>query len=105
MNQIPLLCGYYTHMDRLLPEIYQFRIWLKGTSPMVWRRLLVKANTSIEDFHYIMQIIMNWTDSNLHQFIIYGKSYGVSHNGGFTFSNDPTQILLGDHAKLRGIIL
>ena len=39
-------------MSGLLPEIYQFRIWLKGISPMIWRRFLVKANTSIEDLHY-----------------------------------------------------
>lgn len=43
-----------------------------------------------------MQIIMNWTDSNLHRFIIYGKSYGVAHEDGITFSNDPTQVLLSD---------
>ena len=39
---------------------------------------------------------MNWTDSNLHQFIIYGKSYGVAHDGGMTFSDDPSQIFLSD---------
>lgn len=83
-------------MDELLPEIYQFRVWLKGTSPMIWRCLLVNANTSIEDFHYMLQIIMNWTDSNLHQFVIYGKSYGIAYEGGMTFSDDPASLLLSD---------
>jgi hypothetical protein len=61
---------------------------------MVWRRLLVKDTTSISELHYILQILMNWTDSNLHQFIIYGKSYGVVHDGRIDFSDDPTKILL-----------
>jgi hypothetical protein len=43
-------------------EVYQLRIWLKGISPMIWRRLLVKSNSSIADLHYTIQIAMGWDD-------------------------------------------
>lgn len=62
-------------------EVYQFRIWLKGISPMIWRRLLVKNNSSIADLHYYLQIIMGWEDIYLNRFIIRLKDYGVYHSG------------------------
>ncbi|MFI4963434.1 MAG: hypothetical protein ACHP6H_06225 [Legionellales bacterium] len=37
-------------------EIYQLRIWLKGSSPMIGRRLLVKSNSTIADLHSTIQI-------------------------------------------------
>ncbi|MBF0301376.1 MAG: hypothetical protein HQK51_21910 [Oligoflexia bacterium] len=45
-------------MDSLIPEIYKIRFWLKGISPMIWRRLLINNTTSIADFHHIIQITM-----------------------------------------------
>jgi len=54
-------------------KVYQLRIWLKEISPMIWRRLLIKNTCTIADFHYCMQIAFKWSDSHLHQFIIYGK--------------------------------
>lgn len=77
-------------------EIYQLRIWLKGISPMIWRRLLVKSNSSIADLHYTIQIAMGWDDDHLNQFIIRGKSYGVYHEEGMSFSDNAKQIYLSD---------
>jgi hypothetical protein len=46
-------------------EVYQFRIWIKGISPMIWRRLLVKSNSTIADLHHSIQIAMGWDDEHL----------------------------------------
>jgi hypothetical protein len=75
-------------------QIYQFRIWIKGISPMIWRRLLVKSNSTIADLHHSIQIAMGWDDEYLNQFIIRGKSYGVYHDGGMGFSDNAMQVYL-----------
>jgi hypothetical protein len=77
-------------------EIYQLRVVLKGVSPIIWRRILVTEATSIADLHYIFQIILEWSDDHLNRFIIHGKDYGVYHDGGLSFSDDPKTIHLKD---------
>lgn len=63
---------------------------------MIWRRLLVKSNSTISDLHYSIQIAMGWDDEHLNQFIIRGKSYGVYHDGGISFSDNSKQVHLND---------
>jgi hypothetical protein len=75
--------------------VYQFKVVLRGISPMIWRRLLLRSDHSIADLHYTIQIAMGWSDSHLHRFHIHGKDYGVAHEGGLTFSDDPERVLLG----------
>lgn len=55
-------------------KIYRLRVWLKGVSPMIWRRLLVRSDNTIANLHHTLQIVMNWEDYYLHQFIIQGKT-------------------------------
>ena len=57
--------------------IYQLRIYVEGISPMVWRRILVRGDTSIADLHEIMQILMDWYDVHLHHFLIGPKVASV----------------------------
>lgn len=52
--------------DSSEPVIYQLKVVLLGISPMSWRRLLVKSDSTIEDLHYILQIAMGWEDIHLH---------------------------------------
>lgn len=77
-------------------KIYQLRIVLKDVSPLVWRRILVTASTSIADLHDILQIILEWGDYHLNQFTIHGKSYGVYHDGGMSFADNPRSVTLKD---------
>ena len=79
-----------------LPCVYQLRIWLRKISPMIWRRLLVRSDSTIEDLHYTLQIAMGWTDSHLHRFRIHGKDYGVAQPGGCSFADDPRRVCLAD---------
>ena len=75
--------------------VYQFKVVLRGISPMIWRRLLLRSDHSIADLHYTIQIAMGWSDAHLNRFHIHGKDYGVAHEGGLTFSDDPERVLLG----------
>src|SRR5215470_4442894 len=74
--------------------VYQFKVVLRGVSPMIWRRILLRSDQTIADLHYTIQIAMGWSDSHLNRFHIHGKDYGVAHEGGLTFSDDPDGVSL-----------
>lgn len=61
-------------------EIYQFKIALKDSSPTIWRRFQVDSNISLYKMHEIIQIVMGWTNSHLHQFIDKDIFYGNSED-------------------------
>ena len=83
-------------------EVYQFHILLLKISPAIWRRILVRSDSSVADFHYILQIVMGWEDIHLHQFVLHGKTYGIAQVGGISFSEDPSQLKLSDgHLRVR----
>lgn len=69
--------------------VYQLRVRLREISPMIWRRLLVRSDSTISDLHYTLQIAMGWTDTHLNRFVIHGKEFGVAKIGGAWFSDDP----------------
>jgi hypothetical protein len=77
-------------------SVYQFKVVLRGISPMMWRRLLLRSDHSVADLHYAIQIAMGWSDSHLHQFHIHGRDFGVAHEGGIGFSDDPAKVHLVD---------
>lgn len=77
-------------------EVYQFRIALREISPAIWRRVLVRSESTIADLHYTIQLAMGWSDAHLNRFVIHGKDYGVHHLGGLGFSDDPAQVQLAD---------
>jgi len=74
--------------------VYQLRVYLRKISPVIWRRLLVRSDRSVADLHYILQIVMNWTDFHLHQFRIRGKRYGVARLEGPWFQDRAEDVLL-----------
>src|SRR5258708_38702191 len=44
--------------------------------------------------HDLLQIAFDWSDFNLHRFVIRGKEYGVSRMGCTTFTTDARKVLL-----------
>ena len=42
---------------------YQLRVTLREVSPLMWRRLLVRSDTTIAQLHDWLQIAMGWGDS------------------------------------------
>lgn len=81
--------------------VYQLRVRLREISPAIWRRLLVRSDSTVADLHYTLQIALGWTDSHLHQFVIRGKRYGVPRMGGVSFADDANQVRLGDFRFLE----
>ena len=52
--------------ESLESNIYQFRVVLLGISPMIWRRLLVRSDSTIADLHDTLQIAFGWSGDHLH---------------------------------------
>ncbi|MCL5962566.1 MAG: plasmid pRiA4b ORF-3 family protein [Chloroflexi bacterium] len=57
-------------------DIYQLKVTLKGIKPPIWRRIQVRSDITLYKLHKVLQVVMGWTDSHLHQFIIEGRYYG-----------------------------
>ncbi|MFF1297651.1 MULTISPECIES: hypothetical protein [unclassified Streptomyces] len=47
---------------------YQLKIALRDTSPPIWRRVTLPADTSLGCLHDIIQVCFGWRDSHLHSF-------------------------------------
>lgn len=56
-------------------KIYQLKIILADTDPQIWRRILVSGDVNLGKLHRIIQAVMGWTDTHLHEFHIKGISY------------------------------
>ena len=54
----------------------QFKIWLKGLSPMIWRRVHVPENTTLRELHGIFQGAMGWEGIHLFTFNLRAVRYG-----------------------------
>ena len=65
-----------------LPSAYQLRVVVRGVSPLIWRRLLVPADTTIAGLHAVLQIAFGWTGTHLHRFVVQGREYGTGYVGG-----------------------
>jgi hypothetical protein len=69
------------------PPVYQLRVWLRGVSPMVWRRLLVRGDATLADLHETLQVALGWTDTHLHRFRIHGRAFALGREGAFLFED------------------
>ncbi len=64
-------------------NIYQLKISLKYTRPLVWRRIQLHGDITLAKLHRILQTAMGWYDSHLHQFIVGRTYYGVPSRDDF----------------------
>src|SRR6202158_3429812 len=62
-------------------QIYQLRVTLRGSHPLIWRQIQVRSDITLGKLHRILQVVMGWTDTHLHQFTIRGKQYWIPDEG------------------------
>ena len=77
------------------PEVYLFYIWIRRIDPLIWRRGLVRADNTLADLHYIIQIAFSWTDFHLHRFRLRKKDFAVPRNAGLAVAHDAHTVTLG----------
>ena len=51
-------------------RVYQFRIYLAGSEPYIWRRIQVPEHYSFWGLHLAIQDAMGWLDCHLHRFVM-----------------------------------
>ena len=44
-------------------QVYAIKVTLLGTSPPIWRRILVSRGITLRHLHRTLQTVMGWTDS------------------------------------------
>lgn len=59
----------------LAPVIYQLRIVLRAISPLIWRRLLVRSDTTLAQLHRMLHILFAWSNDHLYRFHIVGRDF------------------------------
>jgi Plasmid pRiA4b ORF-3-like protein len=77
------------------PEAYCVHVWIREIHPMLWRRFLVRSDSTLADLHVVLQIGFDWTDFHLHRFRIRKKDYAVPRLGGLG-CHDARKIKLAD---------
>jgi len=51
-------------------QVHELKITLRGSKPPIWRRVAVPSDMYLSDLHEVIQIVMGWTNSHLHQFVV-----------------------------------
>ena len=67
-----------------LRKTYQLKVTLNGAKPPIWRRILVPSDIQLGKLHIVLQVVMGWTNSHLHQFVSGRTFYGI-HDDEFSF--------------------
>ena len=64
-------------------QIYQLKITLRHSRPPIWRRFLAPSDMNLAKLHHVIQEVMGWTDSHLHQFKVGNVYYGITYPDDF----------------------
>ena len=62
-------------------EIYQIKVTLRDSQPLIWRRIQVRSDITLAKLHRTLQRVMGWEDAHLHEFVIQDEHYGVPDQG------------------------
>jgi hypothetical protein len=81
-------------------QVYQLRAVLRGISPLIWRRLLVRSDSTVAQLHEVLQIAFGWDDEHLNRFEIRGREYAAYRDGNGMIGIDARDVRLCD-LKLR----
>lgn len=84
--------------------IYQLKVTLSDSKPPIWRRVLVRGDTTLAELHRVLQVAMGWWDAHLHQFIVGGTYFGEPHPdySGYVDMNDERKVTLNDIVSGEG---
>ncbi len=49
-------------------KMYQFKISLNYSDPVIWRQVLVPTTFSFKDLHKVIQVLFDWDEAHMHEF-------------------------------------
>jgi hypothetical protein len=82
-----------------MPKTLQLKIILFQSKPMIWRTFKVTDDYRMDRFHQVIQLVMGWNNSHLHEFRIKGREIGMPDDHfALDFPNleDETKVRLRD---------
>jgi hypothetical protein len=81
-------------------QMYKLKISLLHIEPEIWRRVVVPRHIHLGQLHDVIQCVMGWTDTHLHEF-----SQGNRHFGDPDFDFDePSRLTKESNAKLHKLL-
>jgi len=83
-------------------SIYQVKVILDDSKPPIWRRIVVPDTITLHQLHTILQIVMGWTNSHLHQFFIDDESYSDPDNDEYHEMLNEKRYRLNQFVKRKG---
>jgi hypothetical protein len=89
-------------------SLYCFEVRLNEVQPEIWRRFDIPSDWTFAQFHEVIQIVMGWTDSHLHEFVVADTRIGPRHSDPPPTVRDETRIKISDmfvRAKQEGLYL
>ncbi len=81
-------------------DIYRVHASLREINPAIWRRIELSSQTTLKQFHRVLQIVMGWENQHLHEYIIEGQRYGTPD----TAYDDPGQVLQETGIRLATVL-
>jgi hypothetical protein len=81
-------------------DIYRVHVSLREIDPAIWRRIELSSQTTLKQFHRVLQIVMGWEDRHLHEYIIEGQRYGTPDPA----FNDPGEVLRETGVRLATVL-
>src|SRR5437016_3769736 len=79
---------------------YELEARLEGVEPPIWRRFQLSGETTVEELHLILQIVMGWENCRHYDIEAGGTSYGLGRTGdGRRFGRPPRR-----KTRLRHIV-
>ncbi|MDB9524408.1 plasmid pRiA4b ORF-3 family protein [Oscillatoria sp. CS-180] len=83
-------------------DIAQFHIGLLDSDPLIWRRFQIHQQASLNDLHFVIQVVMGWENSHLHAFDIGGDRYADPFPVPLEDTLDSTAITLAELRLKQG---
>lgn len=69
-------------------NILQLRIELKNIKPPIWRRIQIPDDYFMDEFHEVIQVVMGWTNSHLHEFQFKNRRIGPQMDDFFEMEDE-----------------
>jgi len=63
---------------------HPLKVTLSGTTPPIWRRIVVDGSETLSHLHDVIQAAFDWYDTHLHDFEIDGDRYAIPHHDDWT---------------------
>ncbi len=48
-------------------QVFRIKVTLRGSRPLIWRRFEVQGHVTLYQLHRVLQAVMGWTDTHLHE--------------------------------------